>query len=197
MENKFVMGNIEISLNSFGHLPYSIPVAFILLVSREWFVHFVLFSTIKIGDSFYQKENFNILNSIDLFAFGTLSLYGISWGGLLHIQKGKIKIIEFIVAQLWLIIIMVVSVLFLKNKEFQPGSYSDLFFKELFCQAWAVHILNYIPFPPFDVIAVTNLLLGRLILVAKIIFFIALMNGVSDLTFINGLLAMDWFGLKI
>ena len=100
-------------------------------------------------ESHYRGKVKNPFLSFDLWAFIVLVFSGYSWGGLITKEK-KDSVISFIIAQLWFVIIAFIAFVFLQTKGLNKNSYMYIFLLELIKACWMLHLVNYIPIPPFD-----------------------------------------------
>jgi hypothetical protein len=157
-------------------LIYSVPAAFILLIGREWFLFNVMSKMGVFTDAHYAAKTQNPFLTFDLWALMVLVFGGYSWGGLIKKEK-RDTIISFIFAQLWFVIIMIIAFIFLQAKDLSKSSYAYIFLIEIIKKGWMVHMVNYIPLPPFDAsfFYAQKSKMENIVLVSKIIATICIM----------------------
>lgn len=184
---------MTVSLDILGGLIFSVPAALLVLLGREFFI--LQFRGAIPESNLWQKGSVNALTRVDLWSFFLVSLWGFGWGGL--VQKGrKETMLTFILAQLWFVLIAVIVIIYVKLNHPVEGGYIYLLMHEVLRQAWTLHLINYIPIPPFDasVFYVPNIN-QNIRYALKIIVTILLIFGVSENSFINGLDFVNWLNL--
>lgn len=125
-----------------GYLLYTLPVAVLILLSREAFRNFLLSRLTK-------DETYPAAYYVDIFAVISLALTGGGWGGLLH-RKRRDFLLTFLLSQVWLILLVGLGVLYWYLKRPDAGSYVSFFTIAFVKQCWVLFFLNFIPIPPFD-----------------------------------------------
>jgi len=189
------MREFELSLSGLDILFYSVPASLILLLTREWFVGTVVE---KMGFVSHagSEERVNPFLRFDLWAFAMLSYWGVAWGG--TIQKNRDNnLISFILYQLWFVVIFTVVFLFLKFKQYENVGFTYYMLKEMLRQAWTLHLLNYIPLPPFDGSFFYMRYIDSPLIVAatKAIATVLIMFGLFGSDFITGVSILDRLGV--
>ncbi|MDH4262102.1 MAG: hypothetical protein OEV78_03550 [Spirochaetia bacterium] len=168
----------EYLFSKFGMFIYTIPSAMILMIGREWYLYSVISKMGIFADVHYTRNTRNPFLSFDLWGFLVLIFGGYSWGGLIKNEK-RDTIVSFVFAQLWFIVIIVIAAVFLHAKGLSRNSYIFIFLIEIIKMSWIIHLINYIPLPPFDASFFYTqksgmnmiVLVSKLIATALIIFF--------------------------
>lgn len=128
---------------------YSIPAAVVLLIGRDWYLFNVMSKMGVFTDTHYTGKSKNPFLTFDLWAFCVLCFGSFSWGGLINRGK-KDSVISFIFGQLWFVLMIIIAFVFLNAKDLNKTSYMYIFFMEIIKKSWVLHLVNYIPIPPFD-----------------------------------------------
>lgn len=125
-----------------GYLLYTLPVALLVLLSREAFRNFLLSRLAK-------EETYPAAYYVDIFSVVSLALTGGGWGGLLH-RKRRDTLLTFSLSQFWLLMLVGLGVLYWYLKKPDAGSYVSFFTLTFVKQCWVLFFINFIPLPPFD-----------------------------------------------
>ncbi len=123
-----------------GLLLVTIPSALVILVSRTWF------AAKMAGDKEVRP-----FTEFSLPSFICLTLTGAAPGGV--IRDKPLPLLRFAYAQLWLIILLAVGIIYTLLKAPAPDTYSARFVTVFISESWAMFVLNFIPLPPFDAAA--------------------------------------------
>lgn len=189
--------SLVLNLDKIGILALSLPAAAIILLGREWFLLNMISRLGIFIETHYHPKNKNPFLTFDLWAFILVSFWGYSWGGLISRNK-KDTFITFIFAQLWFVMIIILSVIFLHAKDLGKDQYTYMLFIVLIKKSWTLHLVNYIPIPPFDASffyaqkpAMTKVNIILKILVTCAIILIPLSND-----FISGESFLKWVGFR-
>jgi len=176
-----------------GNTLVSIGVGFILFGGKEWFVA-AMSNTMSLPKEWRYKKFSEIIVRIDIWALATFSLWGVAWGGLIRRER-KPFLLLFVLSQLWFIFMMIFGLVYYGLKNPEMGSYVDIFIRRLISGAWTIHLVNYIPIPPFDssFFYMHKKRLHKVLIVVKVIFILSLVAGFWNNDFINGNQFLNWF----
>lgn len=187
---------VKFDLSQMGLIALSLPASFIVMMGREWFISRVTQKTGLMAASSDHKEP-NVLLNTDLWAFSLLCFFGVSWGGIVSDRK-KHNFLIFVIGQLWLIIAIAVSLVFLHAKNLLPTDYMYFLFVDIIKKSWLLHLLNYIPIPPFDLsfFYISNSdILKKVTLALKIVLTVVIVLFPIHNSFITGESFLRWVGL--
>lgn len=118
-------------------LVYAIPAALIIVISREWY-----------ADKMSGLQEIQPLKDFPLLSFASLCLTGGAPGGL--IVDKPAPTLRYFYGQLWLIILIIISIIYVLIKGPAVDSFAARFAAVFLSQLWTLFILNLIPIPPFD-----------------------------------------------
>ncbi len=181
------------SLDFLGALIFSVPAALVVMLGREWFI--LQFRGAIPESNLWEKGAVNPFTRIDLWALFLLSLWGMSWGGL--IQKGrKETTLTFILAQVWFVLVWLLVFIYYKLNHPIEESYLHYFLQEIMRQAWTLHLVNYLPLPPFDgSFFYAPKLNQNLRYSMKGGLTVLMFFGISENGFINGIDFLNWLNI--
>jgi len=128
--------------SSLGYLVYTLPAAFLVFLLRET-VRSIVYQ--KIG---YRVE-YNPVYYVDIIAVSCLSLFGISWGGIIH-EDREDNWITMLIAQLVYLALFFLIFIYLRLNN--PSSTSNAFIvlTTMAKQCYVLFIINFLPIVPFD-----------------------------------------------
>lgn len=133
---------MEISLAPFGALVYTLPAAAIIFFSRE-----------AVRNSLFRKiapeETPPAFYFVDILGLFLAAYASVSWGGLVQ-KNRRDNLLTFLASQLWLLLILIVSMLYLNINHPPVGSYTHNFFYATAQISELMLYLNFIPFPGLD-----------------------------------------------
>jgi len=174
----------------------TIPVSLAILIGREWFIISVqgIF-----GKNLAVKTNQHesLLEKVDIWALGLLIYAGVSWSGLT--KKGKIPTaFQFALSQIWFIIVALVIFIYYKLKNPEPDSVVLIVIEDILRKCWSLHILAYIPLPPFDASFFYSNFKSAQILsfVFKISITVMFLTNMWNNNFINGIEFLNWLNIR-
>lgn len=132
---------MEELLSGLGMISLTLPAAFLIFYIRE-----------TARNAFFRAQGESPRNPfyyIDAVAMGTLALFGVSWGGIIHRERNETFISYLISQGLYLLITAAIFFYFtLKGIKSDHFVYQLLQYSMKF--SWSLFIFNLIPFPPFD-----------------------------------------------
>lgn len=131
------MGFLQHAVDQAGELVLSIPVALVILLSREWFCARMT-----------EDKEAHPFRDFPLITFASLALTGTGPGGLL--RDRPYALLRFLHGQLWLVILLVIGIVYILIKAPAIESFSARFSAVYLKQAWSLMVINFIPLPPFD-----------------------------------------------
>lgn len=134
------MGFLQQTIDQAGELVIAIPSALIILLSREWFC----------ARMTGEKES-HPFRDFSVLSFASLCLTGTGPGGML--RNHPYPLLRFLHAQLWLVLLLVIGIIYALIKGPSADSFSAHFSAIFLCQAWSLFVVNFIPLPPFDAAA--------------------------------------------
>ncbi|MDH4200359.1 MAG: hypothetical protein OEV66_08280 [Spirochaetia bacterium] len=181
-----------------GMFVIAIPAAIIVLIGREWFLLELMSRLgIFVETHYSARQTKNPLLTFDVWAFIVLCFSGYSWGGFI-VKNKKDTISSYIFGQLWFIMVMLIAFIFLHAKDISKTSYMYLILIDILKKSWSLHLLNYLPLPPFDAsfFYMQKPALKKFGAIFKIIATIVIIFFPATNDFITGESFLLWAGLR-